>query len=77
MPEYRFQDSDIKDGKVRLANLIVACGCAASTSEARRLIQGGGVTFEGEKIESVDHELPSDAAGVLKVGKRRFVKIVK
>ncbi|HNX59083.1 MAG TPA: tyrosine--tRNA ligase, partial [Spirochaetota bacterium] len=77
MPEYRFQDSDIKDGKVRLANLIVACGCAASTSEARRLIQGGGVTFEGDKIESVDHELSSDAAGVLKVGKRRFVKIVK
>ena len=77
IPEYRIADSDVKEGKVRLANLIVACGCAASTSEARRLIKGGGVTFEGVKIESVDHELPSEAVGVLKVGKRRFVKIVK
>ncbi len=56
---------------------MVLCDCAKSTSDARRLIQGGGVSFEGEKIESDAYELSMDAQGVLKVGKRRFVKIVK
>jgi tyrosyl-tRNA synthetase len=77
MPEFSIPESEGKDGKIWIAKLMVLCDCAKSTSDARRLIQGGGVSFEGEKIESDAYELSMDAPGVLKVGKRRFVKIVK
>jgi len=50
------------------------CDFAPSNSEARRVIQAGGVTFDGEKIE--DPNLIISKSGVLKVGKRKFGEIV-
>ena len=47
----------------------------ASSSEARRLIQQGAVTIDGEKIKDVKHELSGDREHLIKVGKKRFLKI--
>ena len=55
---------------------MVLAGTAATNGEARRLIKGGGVTFDGEKITDEDFELTLPAEGILKVGKRKFVKII-
>jgi len=46
-----------------------------STSAARRLIQQGSVTINGEKINDVNQELPGDQEYLIKVGKKRFLKI--
>lgn len=44
-----------------------------SKGEAKRLIQGGGVKFEGEKISDISFAIDKD--GILQSGKRNFAKI--
>ena len=64
----------------RLAVVLAAAGIAKSRSEARRLIQGGGVTVDNEKISDVDHHVGvALQAGpvVVRVGKKRAVRVVK
>ena len=46
-----------------------------STSAARRLIQQGSVTVNGEKVEDVNKEFSGDQEYLIKVGKKRFLKI--
>ena len=46
-----------------------------STSAARRLIQQGSVTVNGEKVSDVNQELSGDQEYMVKVGKKRFLKI--
>ncbi|HMB69405.1 MAG TPA: tyrosine--tRNA ligase [bacterium] len=52
-------------------------GLAPSTSEARRLIQGGGVTLDGEKVTDPQAEIPGnvDAVYQVRVGKRRYLRL--
>ena len=57
--------------------LLVKAGLAKSNGEATRLIQQGGVTLDGTRVESTDLELKADAPAehLIKVGKRRFVRV--
>ena len=75
IPEFKIQESDLKDGKIWIVKLMVLAGLTASNGEARRLITSGGVTFENEKITDPDLELPKND-GIIKVGKRKFIKIL-
>jgi len=61
--------------KVWIVKLITGAGCAKNSSEARRLIEQGGVHLDGEKITSVDAEVGIKDGAILKVGKRNFVKL--
>jgi tyrosyl-tRNA synthetase len=61
---------------IGITDLMVKAGLAASKSEARRLIQGGGVSIDGEKIADVNFTYEPAGEGVLKVGRRRFLKLV-
>ncbi len=45
---------------------------ADSKSEARRLITGGGVTLDGERITDFNTDVSKKDGAILKVGKRRF-----
>lgn len=74
IPEYPVNTEDIKDNKIWIIKLLTGSGLASSNSEARRLINGGGVSFENEKITDPDTELETKE-GILKVGKRKFIKI--
>ena len=65
------------DEKVWLVGFIADQGMAASRSEARRLIQQGAVTIDGEKVTDPEHEFVPRDGMVLKVGKRRYRKFVK
>ncbi|MBN1212763.1 MAG: tyrosine--tRNA ligase [candidate division Zixibacteria bacterium] len=60
---------------VYLVHLMTKTGLSKSNGEARKLIQGGGVSIDGEKIDDTDYELKVDRDMILKVGKRRFLKI--
>jgi tyrosyl-tRNA synthetase len=60
-----------------LPTLMAEQQLAPSKSEARRLIIGGGVKLNGQKIADVDHEFSGKAGQdiVLQVGKKRFVRL--
>lgn len=56
-----------------VVEVLVETGLAASKSEARRLIEQGGIEINGERVSSVDAIVPADA--VIKKGKREFIKL--
>jgi tyrosyl-tRNA synthetase len=58
------------------AKLLVAAGLVASGSEARRLIEQGGFTIDGEKVTDPRAELTPKAGQVLKAGKRKYGRVV-
>lgn len=76
VPEFHVPEGEKSGGSIWIVKLMVLAGTAATNGEARRLIKGGGVTFNNEKISAEDYELPLPAEGILKVGKRKFVKII-
>ncbi len=59
-----------------IVDLMVAAGLAASKSEARRLIDGGGVRVNGERVEGYDLVFQPGANAVVQVGRRKFVRVV-
>jgi tyrosyl-tRNA synthetase len=67
MPEY-----ELKSGQTVL-DVILDAKLAASKSEARRLIDQKGVRLDGEVLERGDASFPH--AGVLQVGKRKFLRV--
>ena len=75
MPEIALAASDLTEGKISIIALIIKAGFAKSNSEARRLVEQGGVTINDEKVIDVYAEVQPPDGGVLKVGKRRFGKI--
>jgi tyrosyl-tRNA synthetase len=50
-------------------------GLAASSSEARRLLKGGGVKVDGERVADEQQRLPRGGCYLLQVGKRRFHRV--
>ena len=68
----------VSQAKIRLAKLIAQFGLSSSVAEANRLIEQGAVTWNNERISNVKAELDCSAQAtyILKVGKRRFVKII-
>jgi tyrosyl-tRNA synthetase len=66
------------NGAWTFIELIFTLGLAPTKSEARRLIEGGAVKWQGEKISAVDAEIVLSAeAGLLQVGKRHFRRVGK
>jgi len=66
----------LADGEIHLPALLVDALGIGSRSEARRLIQQGGVALDGEALGVLD--LPASAlrGRILRAGKRRFVRLV-
>jgi tyrosyl-tRNA synthetase len=61
--------------EISLLDLILKVNFAPSKGEARRLVQQGGVTVNGEKVDDIAAIIKLDGEIILKVGKRKFVKI--
>ena len=57
-----------------IIDFMVDAKMASSKSEARRLIDGGGVRVAGEKVESYDLTLNPDEPTVVQVGRRKFAE---
>ena len=58
-----------------VAQVMKAAGLVASTSEAMRMIEGGGVRADGEKVVDKGLAMPAGATIVLQVGKRKFARV--
>ena len=80
MPETKLVDEDFEDGKIGILKLMVKAGLATSNGEARRNVEQGGVTIDGEKVTDVRMTLTKEqisAEGiVVKRGKKKFVKVL-
>ncbi len=64
------------DGAWQLAKLLVAAGLAPSNAEARRLLQQGAVSLDGERSDDPLREIsPRSEPYLFKVGKRRFARV--
>jgi tyrosyl-tRNA synthetase len=70
MPEYRISAA------TPIVDLLADAGLVASKSEARRLIDGGGVRMDGSKVESQHSIVEPDGERVIQVGKRKFIRVV-
>ena len=80
MPSYTLKDEDLTDGSIDILSLLYVSGLVPSKSEARRAVQQGGVSVNGEKVTDIKTAYTaSDFAEdmVLKKGKKNFRKILK
>jgi tyrosyl-tRNA synthetase len=48
----------------------------ASKGEARRLIQGGGVSIDGEKVKDIAETIDLSSPKIIKAGKRKFLRVM-
>ena len=79
VPTYVLQDEDYRDGTIDLSGVLVVSGLSKTRSEARRNIEQGGVSIEGEVINDVKKTFTKeDFAGeglLVKRGKKNFCKV--
>ena len=79
MPEASLADSDFVEGRADIMQLLVAAGLAGTRSDARRLVQQGGVSVNDEKITDIRQSYTKEELSkgmVLKKGKKAFRRIV-
>ena len=78
MPTTVLTDRDFENGRIGVLTLLVKCGLAGSNGEARKLVQGGGVSVNGEKVEDFRQMLGKSAFEqecIIKKGKKTFHKV--
>ena len=68
--EYQLKKEDL------LVNIIADSGLLKSKSEARRMIKQSAVKIDGEAIKDIQYKVSMGDSFVLKVGKRKFLKVV-
>jgi tyrosyl-tRNA synthetase len=64
------------DSEIGLLDLLVNLNFVSSKGEAKRLIQGGGVKLDGERISDMGLIITPNMGKVLQAGKRKFAKLI-
>jgi len=72
--EYRLQPGN---GIQTVIGLMTEARLVPSKSEARRLVEQGGVSIDGERVTDSNAALPDKPEFILKVGKRKFLKVLR
>ena len=78
MPTVTVSDADLIDGKMDILSLLVKATLVPSRSEARRAVEQGGVSANGEKVTDTRASFDAEAlrAGVvLRRGKKSYKKV--
>ena len=70
MPEYK-----MKEDKISIMDILVRNKICSSNGEVKRMIKQNAVSINGQKINDIFYEINDSV--VIKVGKRRFLKVVK
>jgi tyrosyl-tRNA synthetase len=73
VPEHRIMTSGAPVGILRL---LTETGMASSNSDARRLIDQGGVSIDGQRIADQAAQIDAARGVILKVGKRKFIRVI-
>ncbi len=81
MPTTTLADGDFTDGKITVIDLLVKSKLCGSKSDARRMIQQGGVFLGDEKVPDVSVSVPSESfegdGVIIRKGKKTFHKFTK
>lgn len=72
VPEMTIQ---IAEASISVPQLLKQAGLVASTSEAMRSIEQGGVKLDGEKVTDKHHQVAKGSEVVAQVGKRKFARV--
>ena len=78
MPTAEISAEDFKDGAIDMITLVHQSGLCATRSEARRNIQQGGVSVDGEQVKDIAKTFPMEAFKdglIVKRGKKNFRKV--
>jgi tyrosyl-tRNA synthetase len=62
--------------EIWIGHLLVKAGCVQYTSEIRRLVKQGGLYIDNKRIDDEDLKVPVEGEKLVKLGKRRFYKII-
>ena len=79
MPESQLEENDITDGKILILDLLCKSELCPSKSEARRLVQQGGIAVDNEKITNIYHAVSKsdlEKGIVVRKGKKIYKKII-
>ena len=79
IPTAELAESDLIDGAIDILTILVKAGLVPSKSEARRAVDQGGVTVEGEKVTDIKATYTADTLKngiVVRRGKKAFKKVV-
>ena len=77
-PEHKLSDEDFIEGNIDILALLTKSGLVTSRAEARRAVEQGGVSVNGEKVTDIRATYSKDSFGgdfLLKRGKKNFFKI--
>jgi tyrosyl-tRNA synthetase len=76
MPVAEIDSADLTDGTIGLLNLLVKAELAPSVSEARRLVQQGGITVDDVKMTDAKAQIAIGDGVIVRKGKKAFKKCV-
>lgn len=76
MPTVEIDSADFNDSTIGLLNLVVKAGLATSVSEARRLVQQGGITVNDEKMTDAKAQIKLEGEIIIRKGKKVFKKVI-
>jgi len=65
------------DADMPILDFLVATGLFASKSEARRMVEQGGIQIDGTKIVDIKHIIPMADEIMVQKGKKVFLKVIK
>lgn len=78
MPETTLSDADLTDGAIGILDLMVKVGLCSSKGEARRLVQQGGVSVDGNKVTDIASTFTPENLSegiVIKKGKKVYHRV--
>lgn len=78
MPTTVLTAADLSDGSIGILDALVKIGIAKSKGEARRLVDQGGITVDGNKVEAQDFRISEEMlknGTKIKKGKKIFHKL--
>ena len=80
MPTTELEECDFTEGQIDILTMLVKAGLVPSKSEARRAVEQGGVSVDGEKVEDLKAVYAkqnfTEEGLILKRGKKSFKKII-
>ena len=80
MPTVSVTSEDFTDGSMDIMAVLVKANLATSRAEARRNVQQGGVSVDGEKVTDISTKYTLDdfkgEGLVVKRGKKKFAKVI-
>lgn len=79
MPSVEISFDAFKEGKIDIVSIVHLAGLVTSRSEARRAIEQGGVSINGERVNAIEIQYPLEMfkdGVVVKKGKKSFKKVM-